>query len=121
MSGLYLLLFAGLMLAGFALGRWRAQAVAGGRYAEMHSLPSYHGLFVVCGVFAPMLAIFVIGTPLTAKLASSAALAELPAEVQQNPLRSRRPPRPTPRCTRAAPASCSARDLPPGCSRSPGA
>jgi phosphate transport system permease protein len=87
MSGLYLLLFAGLMLAGFALGRWRAQAVAGGRYAEMHSLPSYHGLFVVCGVFAPMLAIFVIGTPLTAKLASSAALAELPAEVQQNPLR----------------------------------
>ena len=66
MSDLYLLLFAGLMLAGFALGRWRAQAVAGGRYAEMHSLPSYHGLFVVCGVFAPMLAIFVIGTPLTA-------------------------------------------------------
>ena len=87
MTGLYLLLSAGLLLAAVALGRWRAQAIAGGRYAQMHSLPIYHGLFVACGVFVPLLAVFVAGTPLTAKLASSAALAQLPTEVQLNPLR----------------------------------
>jgi phosphate transport system permease protein len=88
MSGLYLVLFAGLMCAAFALGRWRAQVVAGGSYAQMHSLPAYHGLFVVCGVFTPMLAVFVIGMPITAKLASSAALAQFPADVQLSRLQS---------------------------------
>ena len=87
MTGLYLLVSAGLLLAAVALGRWRAQVIAGGRYAQMHSLPLYHGLFVACGVFVPLLAVFVAGTPLTAKLASSAALAQLPTEVQLDPLR----------------------------------
>jgi phosphate transport system permease protein len=87
MTGLYLLLSAGLLLAAVALGRWRAQEIAGGRYAQMHSLPIYHGLFVASGVFVPLLAVFVVGTPLTAKLASSAALAQLPMEVQLDPLR----------------------------------
>ena len=64
MSGIYFSLLAILVLTGFFLGRSRASAVAGGKLADLHSLPSYHGLFAGSSIFIPMLILFAIGAPL---------------------------------------------------------
>ncbi len=45
-----------LALAGFALGRGRALAEAGGRRRHLHSLPGYHGLYVLFATLLPPLA-----------------------------------------------------------------
>ena len=55
MSGIYFSLLAILVLTGFFVGRSRASAVAGGKLADLHSLPTYHGLFAGSAVFIPML------------------------------------------------------------------
>jgi phosphate transport system permease protein len=77
-----------LMLVGaaYVIGRRRAIAVAAGRLPDLHSLPVYHGLFSAIGVFVPMLAIFVIGSPLAVWLAQSAALGNFDAGIQADPL-----------------------------------
>ncbi|MBR2534522.1 MAG: phosphate ABC transporter permease subunit PstC [Hyphomicrobium sp.] len=72
----------------YAVGQRRAVSVADGRLADLHSLPIYHALFTAIGVFVPMLAIFVIGTPLVSWMAHSAALAQFDPSVQADPLRS---------------------------------
>ncbi|MGF1551386.1 MAG: phosphate ABC transporter permease subunit PstC [Paracoccaceae bacterium] len=47
-------------LVAFALGRSRAQAIAGGRAALLHSRPSYHGLYLLLWVLIAGLGVFVV-------------------------------------------------------------
>ena len=87
MVGVYLLLFAFLTGAGYVLGRQRAQRAAGDQFAEMHSLPSYHGLYTAALVFLPMLIVLAIGAPIAGKIAESLALAHFPDEAQSDAMK----------------------------------
>ncbi|MFN3868683.1 MAG: phosphate ABC transporter permease subunit PstC [Hyphomicrobiaceae bacterium] len=75
-----------LLAAAFYTGRLRAFSVSSGRFADLHSLPIYHGMYVAIGAFVPMLAIFVVGMPIVSHLAQSAALALYPESVSDDPL-----------------------------------
>lgn len=86
MTGLYFATLLGLVLLSYAFGSRRASAIAGGQFAELHSLPSYHGLFVALGAFVAMLLVFIIGMPVVSHLAESSALAHFPADVQSDHL-----------------------------------
>jgi len=86
MAGLYFLALAALVAAGFFVGRSRALAVAGDDYVGLHSLPAYHGLFVACGILAPMLVVYAVGAPLVAKLAEANASAAFPPDIQSDAL-----------------------------------
>ncbi len=86
MISYYFLTLITLMLAGYVLGSRRAQTTAAGNFAELHSLPIYHGLFTALGVFTPMLVIFILGMPSVASLAQSAALDFFPEPVRDDPL-----------------------------------
>jgi len=89
MAGYYFLTLAALVVAAFLLGRFRAASlVVGGRGAPLlHSLPTYHGLYVAALVLMPMLLVFVVGSPLIGRLANSAALSHFPPDVAADELR----------------------------------
>lgn len=87
MAGQYFVLLAVVVVSGYALGRWRARAIAGGNLAAMHSLPVYHGLYVGALALAPMLLVFVAGAPTLIRLAQGHALALLPPEIQADGLK----------------------------------
>ncbi len=82
MAAVYFATLAALVAIAFIVGRSRAVSVARGNYAQMHSLPAYHGLLLASMVLVPMLLIFFIGTPLVGAIATSQALSYLPTEVQ---------------------------------------
>lgn len=82
----YILTIFGLSSLAFYLGYSRSKSKAAGRIPELHSLPSYHGLFVALGVFAPMLIVLVVGMPIVSMLAKSNALAFFSNEIQSDPL-----------------------------------
>ena len=68
-----LLMIAGLSVAGFAVARGRALAVAGGRPARLHSRPSYHGLHatlcvLIVGILVWVVSNFVAGAYLNAQM-----------------------------------------------------
>ncbi|MDX2257478.1 MAG: phosphate ABC transporter permease family protein, partial [Hyphomicrobiaceae bacterium] len=86
MTLIYATIFLLMMTAGFLAGRSRAYAVSHGNFAELHSLPGYHGLFVALGVLAPMVLIYLVGVPLVRYLAQDAALSFFPPEVLSDPL-----------------------------------
>ncbi len=88
MSLMFLVVLLAFTAAGYMIGRNRAFGVSEGRYADLHSLPLYHGLFVGIGVFVPMLLLYVVGAPLVSMLAKSAALSFFPPEVRADPLQS---------------------------------
>ncbi len=87
MAGWYALVVVALMLAGFALARGRAQSIAGGDYAGMHSLPSYHGLYTASLAFIPALLTFLIGSQIAGYLATHSAVSALPNDIQSDILR----------------------------------
>ncbi len=68
-----------LTFAGFHLGRRRAVSTVGGRPSRLHSLPSYHGLYVAlwCGI--PALALFAIWSIAEPHILDSIVVSELPA------------------------------------------
>ena len=69
-----------LTFIGFHLGRRRAVATVGGKSGRLHSLPSYHGLYVAlwCGIPAlALLAIWMIAEP---HILEAIVLNELPAD-----------------------------------------
>lgn len=82
----YILTIFGLSSLAFYLGYSRSKSKAAGRIPELHSLPSYHGLFVALGVFAPMLIVLVVGMPVVSMLAKSNALSFFSNEIQSDPL-----------------------------------
>jgi phosphate transport system permease protein len=87
MAGYYFSTLAVLVLVAFFVGRSRAVRVAGGNFAEMHSLPTYHGLLLAAMVLVPMLLIFGVGTPLVGRIANSSALSHFAPEVQDDAMR----------------------------------
>lgn len=82
MTAVYFLTLAVLVAGAFFIGRTRAVSVGRGNYAQMHSLPTYHGLLLSAMVFVPMLLIFVVGSPLVGTMATSQALSQLPSDIQ---------------------------------------
>ena len=87
MSGLYLLVTAGLVFAAYLIGHQRAQLVAGGNFANMHSLPAYHGLFIATCVLLPMIAIYVVGSTFVSYLANHNAVTLLSPEIRGDDLK----------------------------------
>jgi phosphate transport system permease protein len=74
-----------LVIAGFLIGRSRANSAARG--GRLHSRPSYHGAFVALGVLTPMLALFAIGVPLANHIVETQALAALDPSLLDDRLR----------------------------------
>lgn len=87
MAGWYALVAVGLFMAGYILAGGRARAVAGGDYAGMHSLPTYHGLYTASLAFLPALIIFICGSFIAGKLATYSAISALPENIQSDVLR----------------------------------
>lgn len=87
MAALYFCTLVVLVLAAFYVGRSRAVSVAGGNFADMHSLPTYHGLLLSAMVLAPMLFVFIVGTPLVGSIATSQALSHFPNDINGDDLR----------------------------------
>ena len=85
MTSVYFLCLAALTLTGFWIGRSRATSLASG--ATLHSRPIYHGLLIATAVALSMLAVCVVGWPLTAIIAEKSALAALPADLVADPLK----------------------------------
>ncbi len=85
MTGLYFALLAALTIAAFILGTHRARAVRV-RAGYLHSLPTYHGLFIATAVFAAMISVYVFVMPLGSFYARQAALAAMNPAVAADPL-----------------------------------
>ncbi len=81
---LFILLSTLLLLAviGFYMGRSRAVAVSGGQPSRLHSLPSYHGLYVAvwCGI--PSMIVVVAWLILEPQVAQWMLMANLPPETK---------------------------------------
>lgn len=72
------LVLALLTVIGFLLGRSRAAASVGGRVAELHSVPAYHGVYVALWAGLPALLLFVAWTASEGWLAMQLVLSALP-------------------------------------------
>lgn len=87
MTVVYFSALALLTVTAYFLASNRSAAVSA-QGQKLHSLPAYHGLLAVSLVVAPMLLIWVIGTPIINKLALSHALDLFPGDVQSDSLKS---------------------------------
>ncbi|GLR79262.1 phosphate ABC transporter permease subunit PstC [Azospirillum oryzae] len=72
------LILALLTVIGFLIGRSRAASSVGGRVAELHSVPSYHGVYVALWAGLPALLLFVAWTASEGWLAMQLVLSALP-------------------------------------------
>ncbi len=72
------LILALLTVIGFLAGRSRAAASVGGRVAELHSVPSYHGAYVALWAGLPALLLFVAWTASEGWLVLQLVLSGLP-------------------------------------------
>jgi phosphate transport system permease protein len=88
MAGYYFLTLAMMVVGGFFLGRFRAASlgVAARQGRTLHSLPTYHGLYVAALVLIAMLMAFIVGAPLVGRLATWGALSHFPPEVAADEL-----------------------------------
>lgn len=74
MTSIYFGVLLLLVVGSYVLGRQKATSLAGSSFATLHSLPSYHGLFLATTGLVAMLAIFVVGAPLAERYVESAGL-----------------------------------------------
>jgi phosphate transport system permease protein len=72
------LILALLTVIGFMTGRSRSAASVGGRVAELHSVPSYHGVYVALWAGLPALLLFAVWTASEGWLAMQLVLSSLP-------------------------------------------
>lgn len=87
MAGFYFLAVAAFVLAGFFIGRRRAQSlVTDARGSALHSLPAYHGLLTATAALVPMLLVFAAALPVVNHLAISNALDYFDPQVAADPL-----------------------------------
>lgn len=84
MTWTYFIILAILTGAGFVLGQSRARSLRAS--AALHSLPTYHGLFLAALVFVPMLLIVAAGHPIGTSYIQSSALSAYDAAVADDPL-----------------------------------
>lgn len=80
---LLLVLLLALSSSGYALGKRRALAVAGGNVRSLHSLPSYYGYYVVVWCAIPAALVLVLWLALEPRIAESIVVSSLPDEVRQ--------------------------------------
>jgi phosphate transport system permease protein len=73
-----LLLMLGLTAAGYYLGTRQAYVVTDGRPARLHSLPSYHGLYVAAWVFIPAILLMAVWLIVEPFVAEARLIANLP-------------------------------------------
>jgi phosphate transport system permease protein len=81
MVAVFFLALVALVVGGFLIGRTRGMEfrTAGD---SVHSLPSYHGLFVATATLIPMLLALVVWTPVAPIVVDNFAIAALPADQQ---------------------------------------
>lgn len=85
MTTAYFLILALLTVSLFMVGRQRASSIAGADPASLHSLPSYHGMFLAALIVLPMLLIFAVGAPLAERYVEAKALGGLdPATISDS-------------------------------------
>ncbi|MCA1939872.1 MAG: phosphate ABC transporter permease subunit PstC [Caenispirillum bisanense] len=74
-----------LTFVGFRMGRGRAVAVVGGETRKLHSLPSYHGMYVALWCAVPSFVLFGLWMLFESSIATQLTLANLPPEALQGP------------------------------------
>ncbi|MDX3978089.1 phosphate ABC transporter permease subunit PstC [Shinella sp.] len=82
---LLLLVVAVIGVAGYLVGSWRANALAGGKLSNLHSRPGYYGSFVAIWAMLPavlVLAVWIIASPI---YISSTVRGGFPDEVKAEP------------------------------------
>lgn len=87
MAGWYAVFLVAVFTTGYFMASGRARAVAGGNYAGMHSLPTYHGLYTASLALLPALVVFCVGSMITSHLATYSAVSALPDALQSDDLR----------------------------------
>jgi phosphate transport system permease protein len=88
MTWIYFLILALLVATGFVAGASRARSLRiAGNAPNLHSLPTYHGLFLAAAAFVPMLLIIVFGFPLGTHYIESAALSAYDPALANDPLK----------------------------------
>ncbi|MGN7773964.1 phosphate ABC transporter permease subunit PstC [Phyllobacterium sp. 22552] len=75
MTATYFLILALLTVSLFLVGRQRASSIAGAEPSSLHSLPSYHGMFLAALIALSMLLVYVLGAPLANRYVEAQALA----------------------------------------------
>ncbi len=88
MASLYVFSAVALTLLALFAARTRATSIAGGKFAEMHSLPTYHGLLAATAVLIPMLIVYLIGHSLLAMIVQQNVLATFPETIRADRLQS---------------------------------
>ncbi len=81
MTSYYFIAVAALAVLSFFVARQRATGMPGGP-RQLHSLPTYHGLFSASAAVIPMLLLAVVLGPLLPRLLEAQALGVLPADLQ---------------------------------------
>ena len=81
MAWIYFLVVAVFAVLGFYAGRSRAHAFRENGH-NLHSLPGYHGYFVILAIIVPMLVLFAIWSTAETRLLETQALHSLPAAFQ---------------------------------------
>jgi len=74
-----------LSYLGYRMGRSRAVAVSGGRLRSLHSLPSYHGLFVAVWCGLPSILLVAAWIALEPSIVTALVVSELPQNLQALP------------------------------------
>ncbi|CAN5429390.1 phosphate ABC transporter permease subunit PstC [soil metagenome] len=76
-----------IVLAAFTVGSARARALRIPHGPNLHSLPTYHGLLLAVTAFVPLLALYIVATPLVAAYAQHAALVQIDPAIVADELR----------------------------------
>jgi len=85
MSLIVILVLIGLAVVGYWVGRSRSYVVSGNQPHKLHSLPSYHGSYVVLAVTLPALVVFAAWQILQPHVVETMVLGGLPQEIQSLP------------------------------------
>ena len=82
---LLLLVVALIGVAGYLVGSWRANALAGGKLSNLHSRPGYYGSFVAIWAMLPALLVLVVWIIASPIYISSTVRGGFPDEVKAEP------------------------------------
>ncbi|NIZ00349.1 phosphate ABC transporter permease subunit PstC [Thalassospira lucentensis] len=80
-----LLAVAALCVLSFYFGRQRAIALSGGRYSNLHSLPTHYGMYVALWCGLPALLLLVVWYMFQGSIIEAMIIADLPAEITGDP------------------------------------